>query len=319
VTFHEATSNVRRCEACGQRLSQPPPPQCPLCGFDFVGDDQTTGADLTPYANAYAGGEPGWWDMCKWVWSAGWGRHSHIALMRASAASIAFSRISLVLLAASLTLLEVTRKGWRWVSDSPSIEPTGSMNPSGKGWLHVAAAPRPLLPDRAPEIPVDLWWNITHTVLTLAVTMALGWIVMWFVMQLIRWGVAWAHKPPYRYEQRMTAALHYSTAWCVPVLLAGGVVALRPISFVGKIADWQWCPPKGMFEFAAAVPACFGVAMWWFWLIRLGATARDGTRGRVIGFFAIVVPALVGVTAAGWWYAAEPMYPRLFEKLGVNF
>ena len=318
MTLHEVASNVCRCAACGQQVSQPAPPQCPLCGFDF-GDDQFTGVDLTPYANAYANGEPGWRDMCKWVWSAGWGRMNHIALMRASAASIAFSRISLVLLATSLTLLELTRKGWRWVTDFPSIEPSGSINPSGKGWLHVAAAPRPLLPDRAPEIPVDLWWNITHTVLALAITMALGWIVMWFVMKLIRWGVAWAHKPPYRYEQRMTAALDYSTAWCVPVLLAGGVVALRPIAFVGKISNWSWCPPQRGLDLFAGVILGFAIMMWWFWLIKLGSTAPRKTRGRVVAFFILGVPVLVACTVIGWRMVIDPLYPRLFEVLGVSF
>jgi len=318
MTSEHETSNVRRCPACGQPVDHPLPPSCELCGFDFE-DDQSTGADVTPYAQAYACGEPGWLDMCRWTWSAGWGRLNHIALMRASAASIAFSRISFVLLATSLTLLEMTRKGWKQVTNSPAIEPSGLVTPIGRGWLHIAAAPRPLSPERAPEIPVDLWWNITHTVLAAAITMTLGWIALWLFMTLVRGGVAWAHKPPYRHEQRMTAALRYSTAWCVPVLLAGMVVALRPISFVGKISDWPWYPPQRALELFAGVILGFGIMMWWFWLIRLGSTAPRKTRGRVVTFFILGLPVLVACAVMGWRIVIDPLYPRLFEMLGVSF
>lgn len=274
---------------------------------------------MTPYARAYARGEPGWWAMAKWVWSAGWGRLKHLALMRSSAASARFQRMSLVFLAGAFALFETTREGWRWVTVSPVIEPTGSVEPAGKGWLHIAAAPRPLPPGHPPEAYVDLWWNIAHTVIAAAVLMSVGWVVLWLLLLAIRVGVTWAHKPPYRYERRMTAAIHYATAWCMPVFFAAMIVALRPISFVGKIAGWKWCPPQRLFELPAAVLVGIGVAMWWFWLIRLGATARGGTRGRVVAFFALGVPALVGLTGAGWWYIVEPVYPQLFEKLGVNF
>ena len=142
---------------------------------------------------------------------------------------------------------------------------------------------------------------------------------MWLVMLIIKAGVAWAHRRPYRYERRMTAAIHYATAWCIPFFAAGVVVALRPLSFVGRIAGWPWCPPQRLFELSAAVMAGFGAAMCWFWLIRLGATAPDRTRRRVVAFFALVVPVVVSGAAAGWWCVVEPMYTPLFERLGVNF
>lgn len=257
--------------------------------------------------------------MTRWVWSAGSRRLKHIAQMRSSSASARFARRNLTLLAGGCAVFEATRKGWRWVTASPAIEPTGSVLPAGKGWLHVAGASSPLLSERAPEVYVDLWWNIAHTVTAGALVMSLAWAVAQLAMHAVRIGVARAHKPPYRNDQRMTAAIHYATAWCVPVFVAALVAALRPITFVGMVSHWGWCPPARVFEVSAAAIAGFGVAMWWFWLIRLGWTAPGPTRARVVAFFAAVVPVLVGLTAVGWCYLIDPIYAPLFERLGVSF
>jgi hypothetical protein len=286
--------------------------RCPLCDFELAvefDDARATGFDVTPYAKAYARGEPGFREMVKWVWLAGWRRLKHIALMRASAASGRFARINLVVLAGAFALFEATQKGWV----------TSSVRPAGRGWLRIVASPRSLPQNHPPEAYVDLWWNITHTVIAVAIVMSVGWLLLWLVTGLIGAGVTWAHKPPYRYEQRMTAAVHYATAWCLPFFAAGIIVALRLISDVGRIAGWKWYPPQLLFEFSAAVVAGFGATLWWFWLFRLSATAPDRTRGRVVAFFALGVPVLVGSAAAGWCYLVEPIYPLLFEKLGVNF
>jgi len=317
AAFRADHMNICRCPACGERVSEPPPPRCPLCNHAFS-EESVTGVDVTPYARAYSRGESAWWEMAKWVWSAHWNRVNHIALMRGSAASAGFARVGLVTLAGAFAIFETTRKGWRFVTDSPAIE-LGSVLPVGEGWLHVASAPRPLPLNHSPELPVDLWWNIAHTVVAVAVCMTLGWLVLWLLMRVIQAGVTWAHLPPYRAEQRMSAAIHYSTAWCVPVFLGLGVTVLRPISYIGKISAWLWYPPREVFELPATIVAGFGVVMWWFWLVRLGATAPRKTRGRVVAFFSLGVPLLVAASVTFWWLLVEPQYEAIFELLGVQF
>ena len=96
-------SATLRCSACGQVIESSEPSCCPLCGFDFH-DDRATGADVTPYAKAFALGDPGWARMCEWIWFAGWSRLKHMMLMRASAASRQFAFVGLVCLTLSLGL-----------------------------------------------------------------------------------------------------------------------------------------------------------------------------------------------------------------------
>lgn len=312
-----SSAAIRRCPACGQRIGKAPPPRCPLCDYRFD-DEKVTGLDVTPFAKAYSRDQKGWWEMAKWVWSAEWVRLTHLALMRGSVASAFFSRLGLVLLAGAFAIFDATRKGWRFVTDSPAIE-LGSLLPVGEGWLHVASAPRPLPLGHPPDLQVDLWWNMAQTFVAAAIVMTVGWFALWLLMQLIRAGANRAHKPAYRGEKRMSAAIQYSTAWAVPIILGASITLLRPISYMGKIAAWPWYPPRQVFELAAAVVVGFGVVMWWFWLVRLGFTAPRRTRGRVVAFFALGVPVLVAGAGVGWWFGVEPHYAVLFELLGVNF
>lgn len=117
----------------------------------------------------------------------------------------------------------------------------------------------------------------------------------------------------------MTAAIHYSTAWSVLIFLAAIVLGFRPLSFVGKIARWPWSPPELGFVLSAAVLAGFGVIMWWFWLVRLGVTARERTRGRVIAFLALGAPLILTVVAGAWWLGLDQVYSHLFSALNLSF
>ena len=143
--------------------------------------------------------------------------------------------------------------------------------------------------------------------------------MMWLALLLVRAGADTAHKSTYRNEQRMTAALHYSTAWGIPVVLATILAGLRPLSNIGTIARWSWCPPRRSFELSAAVLAGFGLIMWWFWLVRLGSAAPVKTRGRVIAFFALGAPLIVAAAAAGWWFGLDQLYGPLFSLMRVQF
>lgn len=318
ASAHATRPSLRRCPACGQRVEPPLPARCPLCDFDFR-DDRVTGMDVTPYAKAYSLGEPGWQRMSEWVWFAGRERLKHLALMRTSAASRRFALLNILLLAAGLSLFQATLVGWKWVTGLPVIEPTGSTEPAGSGWIHLAAAPRPLPPDRAPEMPVDLWWNPVQTVIAAATAGIAGLLAIWLVLLLVRLGVRRAHIPPYRKEGRMTAAMHYSTAWGIPIFVGAIILGLSPVSFAGTMVQWRWCPPQRVFVLAAAVLAGFGVAMWWFWLGRLGTTAPARTRGRVIAFFAVGAPLIVVLMAAGLWWGLPLLYDPLFKALNLAF
>ena len=307
-----------RCPACGQALRPPCPASCPLCNFDFA-DDRVTGVDVTPYAKAYSFEQPAWRRMLEWVWFAGGKRLKHLALIRASAASRRFARLNILLLGLGLGLFQATEVGWRWVTNSPALEPTGSTTPAGRAWLLVTSVPRPLLSGQPSEIPVELWWNPLQTLLAIVTAALAGWLLMGLAMLLVRLGVRQSHRASYRREGRMTAAIHYSTAWAVPLLLGGAVVALRPLSFVGKMARWDWCPPERVFVISAAVLATFGAVMWWFWLVRLGATAPPATRGRVSVFFALGVPVIAALAAAGWWFGLIRSYGPFFDLIQVSF
>ena len=309
---------LRRCPACGQRLGDPPPTKCPLCAFDF-GDARVTGADATPYAEAYACGVPGWRRMAEWVWFADAGRMKHLALMRASAASRRFCTLNLLVLAGVLSLFQATRVGWRWVTASPAVEPTGAIEPAGEGWLLVASAPRPLPPNLPGERAVDLWWNPAQMLIAVALTLVATLLLMWVLLAVVRWGLGRAHVPSLRGEQRMTAALHYSTAWTVLMIVAALVTAFRPLGYIGQMQRWFWFPPDQGFTLSAGVFAAFGVTMWWFWLVRLGFAAAERTRGRVVVFIGLGVPLLAAAAVVAWWQGLDRLYPAMFEAMKMQF
>jgi hypothetical protein len=255
--------------------------------------------------------------MSEWVWFAGWERLNHLALMRRSAASTRFARLNVLMLALGVGLFQATQYGWRWVTRSPALDP--HFEPSGRGWLHVAAAPPHIIDGLAPETAVNLWWNPLQAVTVIGTGLVAGLILMWLVLLLIRAGVTLAHHPPFRTERRMTAAIHYSTAWVIPIFVGALVASLRAVSYLGSITRWAWHPPRHGFELSAAVLVGFGIAFWWFWLLRVGATAPASTRGRVVVFFAVGAPLIVCGAAAAWYYGLDQLYEPIFARLGVTF
>ena len=309
-------SSIYRCPACGQPLDSPSPSQCPLCGFKFS-DDRATGVDVTPYAKAFAQRQRGWYAMSEWVWFAGWERLKHLALMYPSVASARFARHNLLMMSLGLGIFQATRHGWRWVTNSPALDP--AFEPRGIGWFHVASAPQSVLPALAPEVPVNLWWNPIQGAVAIGTGFLGALLLMWLVIALLRVGVTRAHEPPYREDGRMTAAIHYGTAWGILLAVSALVAALRPISYVGAMSRWAWYPPQHSFELAATVIAGVGVALWWFWLLRLGATTPASTRGRVVAFFAIGAPVIVCAAATGWYFGLDQLYRPVFTALGVTF
>lgn len=310
TTAHALDPQLQRCPACGQPTEQPAAPQCTLCGFQFA-DDRVTNADVTPYARAYACRSSGWRSMSEWVWFAGAGRLNHLALMRASAASRRFAWVYWLLLSAAAGLFQTTQVGWRWVSAVTATP----IKPTGEGWFAFTRTGGAGTNDRL----TDLWWNPAQSLIVMAAAGLGAMAGLVILVTLVRWGIRAAHTAPYRGEQRMTAALHYSTAWGAPILFAALVIGFKPLAYVSEVLGWSWVPTARAFDYAAAVPAGLGLAMWWFWLVRLGATAPTRTRSRVVGLFVLIAPLMLGGVAAGWWFGLMQLFPGLFTVLNLTF
>lgn len=311
-------SKLLRCPGCGQRLSRPAPPRCPLCDLDF-GDDRVTDVDATPYARAYAEEEFGWRAMLNWVWYARTERLKHLALMRSSAASRQFRLINLSILALLFGIFLLTQAGWHRTFAPPVAEAAVETKPQGDAWRRIAGLPRPLPRELPPDRVVDLWWNPAQSGLALAVGMPAAYIVLFILLGVLQRLITLAHRPPYRRDGRMTAAVHYSTGWFVPMGVSAGLLLTLPVSYVLDLHRTSWAPPTEFSLLAAAVFTAFGLVLWWFWLMRLGTTAPPRTRVRVVAMMALAPPSVVIGAAAGWWYGTRWLLDLLVEKLRLGF
>lgn len=246
--------------------------------------------------------------MIKWVWFAGAGRLNHVALMRTSAASRRFARINIFLLACLMGALQWTRIGWTGTTEAIGVDAGRVIKPGGEGWFHIASAPRPLLPNRALELPVDLWWNPAQSLIAMTSGMVLSLILILLVLVFLRKGVTKSLIPSYQQEQRMTAAILYGTAWSFWVMLASIVYCLTPIAYIGEISAWSIYPGENVFISVAAILAGIGSTLWWIWLIRLGATVPESCRGRVVAFFSLATPVAIAVAVCIWLYGLDWLY-----------
>ncbi len=307
-----------RCPACGQQLDNPPPNRCPLCKFGFD-DNRATGSDVSPFAGAFARHERGWLAMNRWVWLASAERLKHIALMRSSAASRRFMLLSITVLSIGLGVFQFSKMGWHRVTNTPAIENTGSVKPAGGGWWHIAKAPRPLPENLAPEVYVDFWWNPIHSTAGFILGAALGGLLALFALRLIRAGITKAHVQALRCELRLTAATHYSTAWCSAVSFTLFLAILEPAFLVGAINSWWNLTIANTVAYFSTASVVLGCAMWWFWLIRLGTTAPARTRTRVVLFMSIGIPIIGCFFAFAWRYSIEEISGPVARLLGVQF
>lgn len=312
-------SGVRRCPACGQRLGGEAPPACPLCGFHFH-DNRSTSDDTTVYAEAYSRETRGWWSMCRWVFFSSASRTKHLGLMRVSMASRHFARVNLALLSFGLAVFAFTEYGW-YHARVMLMRPDGapSIGPQGSGWFRLVAGPRDLVARHPTDVVVDLWWNPAQAIIAVGLGIGVGWLCLRALLFLIRRGVTLAHRRAYRRDLRMTAAIKYGTAWFVPLLVAGGVLMIRPLSYIGASTGWGWVPGDDSLLLLAGVLAGFGTAMWWFWFVRLGVGAPVDTRGSVTAFYAMGVPLLTCGAALAWRYLVEYTTSVVFQGLHLTF
>ena len=270
---------------------------------------------MTPYAATYEGGAPRWWAMCRWIWGAGASRLSHVALMRASSAARRFAGINVLLLSFAVGLIFATQRGWR-IAQSP-LGTSSVRDPQGKGWLEVLSGR--LTSRDGIGVEVDLWWNPAQAIIAGAVGLLAALLAGWILLRLARVVIDLAHRSKYRGERRMSAALLYSTAWIVPALPAAVILALWPLAILGAAGRWSWSPSEVAIIAVAGVTAGLAAMMWWFWTIRLGATAPPDTRGRLSTTFVLILPALLIASAVGFWLGLNRLLSIIFDKLNMSF
>jgi len=305
-----------RCHACGQPFDPDESSECPLCGF-HTGSDAATGKDVTPYAVAHEGGRRGWHAMCEWVWFSGAGRLQHLALMRASGPSRRFARNNRLVLAAALALWLATSVGWREIAQSTAIDP--QREPVGRGWIRLVATAPAETEHVAEDTPVVLWWSPIQAICALGGGLVVALALLLMVEGLLRWLIAVAHGRSLREELRMTAAMHYATAWWLPVAVGLLVGGLKPIATLGRVARWRWYPTPAAFELSGAVVVAFGAVLWWFWLVRLGMTAPARRRARVVVVMAAGALAVVAISGSIAWFGAWHGLTALFALCRLTF
>jgi len=247
-------------------------------------------------------------------------RLKHLGLMRVSMASRHFSQLGCLLMSLVLGVYAFTEYGWhRAEVPLAATDAAALVRPSGAGWFPLVKSPRDRVARDSADFVVDLWWNPAQAIIATGFGFAIGWLAVRLLMFLIRSGVISAHGQDLRHERRMTAAIKYSTAWFVPMLVSACIVLLRPLVFVGDVAGWTWQPSDDSLKLAAGVPAGFGVAMWWFWLVRLGTGAAPAVRVTVTAFYVLAVPVLAVGCTVGWWFALRYVTMVLFNGLNLNF
>ena len=310
-----------RCPACGQPLARLVRGRCPLCDYP-VEDEPVTGQDRTPYAQSGHYGRRAWWAMCKWIWGAGAGRLAHLALMQSSAASRRFGRVNAALVVLTVAVCWLWLSGWHAVRVLPGTEDGEALTPSGKGWLLLAPtsgeAPAPAGPPQGGRI-VSWWWNPPQALLGSFLAFAGGVILAWLLLAILRAGVERSLRRRYRGQERLGAALRYSTAWAVPLIPAGLILLPLPLCRLAAVAGWRVQPPETFVYVPAAVVAAFGVLMWWFGLIRTASTVPVRTRSRVVLFCGLWMPLIGAVLAAGSFVALLRLQDMLTRVLRLQW
>jgi len=185
--------------------------------------------------------------------------------------------------------------------------------------MHLAGSPRPLPSDHAHETAVDLWWNPIHATLGLVSGFAATWVLMLLLSLFVRTGLNVAFGENLRGERRLSAAVHYSTAWLMLFVVAALVASLRPVGYIGEISRWSWYPSSEVFTLSAAVLAGLGAVAWWFWLVRLSAMAPAKARGKVTLLFSVGAPTAFSALVAAAFFGLRYGLDGLFRALRVAF
>ena len=273
--------------------------RCPLCDYP-IEDEPVTAEDTTPYAQSEQPGRREWWVMTEWIWTAGAGRLSHLSLMRASPPARRYAGKSLNLIALVGAICWLSLTGWHEVTLQSVDEGGQPSEPAGRAWCELVTTPAETpIPSANPSRVIAWWWNPLLASSGAVAALVWAFILSRLLLSILRRGVERSLPERYRGQERLSAALCYSTAWATPLIPAGLVLALLPLCRLAEVGDWPIKPPAVFVYVPAAVVAGFGAFMVWFGLIRLAMTVPVRARTRVVVFCGLGMPLIAAVLILG--------------------
>ncbi len=298
-------------------VDQPPYPPDEELKTELIED--VSFDDRTPYALAREAGQRGYMKMCRWVWSAGKYRLTHLCLSRPSRYSRRFARIHILMFSIAATLCIFANAGWHAVRVGPGMENV-STTPSGKGWSEFVTRPFPTPTTFADSVVVSsVWFNATWASFAagigLFITLVFGFLFVGLFASLANRSLL----PEHRIESRLSCAIHYGTSWLLFLIAAIFIFCLRPLAILGKVAGWPMVPGTLFVDACALLLAILGLMLGWFWLIRLGGTVPKASRQSAGRFFVFWGPLcmviLVGSIASGMYFLSN----EIPQRLGLNW
>ncbi|MFH0982323.1 MAG: hypothetical protein V2A79_12390 [Planctomycetota bacterium] len=270
--------------------------------------------DKTPYGQSDRFGAKAFGQTCWWVCAASAERLAHLALIPRSSASRRFVFWMVLLLAFSVAVVPLGLVGWHTATNAPRDERSPAPTPAGRGWYHLAqAVPPPPYQGRA--VPIAVWWNPTQAILAAASTFVAALLVACIILACQRAGAQRALGPKYRNQGRLEAALHYGTAWLVPMAPAAVLTALGRLADLSAAAPWPVVIPSVAIYAPAVVIALISVLGYSFGLIRVAVMVPVAVRTRVVIFLALWNPLMsafwAAATAVGLYFWIQLLVPQL--------
>ncbi|HNO76894.1 MAG TPA: hypothetical protein PKN33_02450 [Phycisphaerae bacterium] len=275
--------------------------------------------DRTPYAHARESGQRAFFKMCRWVWSAGKYRLTHLALSRPSRHSRRFARIHVLMFSIAVAFCVFTNAALHSVRVGPGMQ-NETTTPAGKGWAEIVTRPFPTPTAFAESVVVSsVWFNATWA----AMAAGIAWLVsVVFGMLLVGMFASLARRSlqsEHRTEPLLRCAIHYGTSWLWFPIAAILVLGVRPVAVLGKVAGWTFAPKTIVFDAVALLLTIFGLLLGWFWLIRLGGAVPKGSRKSASRFFIFLGPLSMIIVIGAIGYGMYFLSNELPRRLNLNW
>lgn len=282
-----------------------------------IPDTDVTSEDHTPYAQSLTAGKPARWSMCRWVLGAGRQRLTHLALSRPSRASRRFAAVNLFLLSFAMALAVFANTGWRVVECGPGVRDPRTQ-PQSAGWWLAAQSPAAQNPASLTRLtPVAAWWSVPIAAITAGITFVAAGLVNLLLLVFVAAGSARALRGQQLGNKRLKCAIHYSTAWILPMLVALLPAVLRPLAHLSAVNEWNAFRSQTAFDAPAVLITVVCVLLWWFWLIRLANTVPVESRRFAVRYFMIWTPMLAVVVLGSLAVGIYVLSTRLGSAEGL--